>query len=655
MPRLLRILAAVALIAAACTNGDGVQPAESTSTSEAATTPTSQAPETTTSTTLDDDDRRAATAIAESYLASWAAGDWEAAAALTTNPTAAVRDAHAAWADWLLLTNAAVERTEARIAGEAVEVGYRMTVDTTALGTWSYEGTVRLVEDAGRWSVDWTPATLHPSLSENDVITVVRDWGPRGSILAHDGRPIVSGGEIHVIGVVPQWIEDLDALLTALEEVAGIPPETVTDELERPGVQPDWFLPVGDMSAAEYAAYGEELAEVPGVLIRSGQSRLSVAEPFADQIVGTTGPITAEMLEELGPPYDETSTVGRYGLELAFERSLAGAPAQEVRVVNQFGRVIDVLHSVPGAEPTDVATTLDIEAQLAAEAAVDGIDLPVALVALDLDTGAVRAAAVRPAGGFDRAFSGLYPPGSTFKIVTASALLAGGLDPEEPVDCPAEVTVDGRPFRNVDEMDLGDVPLITAFSASCNTTFAFLAAIALEQGDLEAWAARYGLGTDPILVVPAATSRFPDPPDLAGRSAAAIGQGQVLITPVHAASMAAAAVTGVWRSPWLTTDADPVVAEAFDPAIPAFLTEAMLAVVAEGTGQPAQVEGEDVRGKTGSAEFMGEDGLATHAWFVGTWSDLAFAVVVEGGGAGGRVAGPIAAEFITTLLELQSG
>jgi cell division protein FtsI/penicillin-binding protein 2 len=542
-----------------------------------------------------------------------------------------------------------------RIAGDTVEVDYTMTVGTTALGTWSYDGTVHLVQESGRWSVAWEPTTLHPSLGEGDVITVVREWGPRGAILAHDGRPIVSGGEIHVVGIVPQWIEDLDELLIALELLADIPPDTVTEELERPGVQPDWFLPVGDLSAAEFAEYGEELAGVPGVLIRSGQSRLVVAEPFADQILGTTGPITAEMLAELGPPYDETSTVGRFGLELVFEASLAGAPSQEVRIVNQFGRVIDVLHSVPGAEPTDVVTTLDIETQLAAEAAIDGVELPAALVAVDLETGAIRASAIRPSGGFDRAFSGLYPPGSTFKIVTSSALLADGLDPEEEVNCPDEVTVNGRPFRNVDEMDLGEVPLVTAFSASCNTTYAFLAATSLEPGALGTWAAHFGFGTDPALEIPAATSRFPDPPDLAGRSAAAIGQGQVLITPMHAASMAAAAVTGVWRSPWLVVGGDPTASEPFDPAIPAFLTEAMLAVVTEGTGQPAQVEGQEVRGKTGSAEFMAEDGLATHAWFVGTWSDLAFAVVVEGGGSGGRVAGPIAADFVARVLELRGG
>jgi hypothetical protein len=463
----------LALLTAGCTTGEGIDPTSATSATSAtasSTTTTSTAPQTTT-TTLDDDDRRAATAIADSYLASWAGGDWEAAAALTANPTAAVRDAHAAWADWLLLTDAAAQRTDVRIAGDTVEVDYTMTVATTALGTWSYDGTVRLVQESGRWSVAWEPATLHPSLGEGDVITVARQWNPRGAILAHDGRPIVSGGEIHVVGIVPQWIEDLDALVVALEVLADIPPGRVTDELERPGVQPDWFLPVGDLSAAEFAEYGDQLAEVPGVLIRSGQSRLAIAEPFADQIVGTTGPITAEMLAELGSPYEENSTVGRFGLELVFERSLAGAPSQEVRVVNQFGRVIDALHSVPGVEPVDVTTTLDIEAQLAAEAAIDGVDLPVALVALDLDTGAVRASAVRPIGGFDRAFSGLYPPGSTFKIVTSSALLASGLDPGGQVDCPDEVTVDGRPFRNVDDMDLGEVTLLTAFSASCNTTY----------------------------------------------------------------------------------------------------------------------------------------------------------------------------------------
>ena len=606
------LIVAGALVLAACSGAEG------TASSDPTTAPTTTAaPDTggpaATDPALDDDDRRAATAIADSYLAAWAAGDWDAAAALTGSPITEVRDAHAAWADWLLVERAEADRLDARVAGDAVDVDYRMTVDVAGLGPWSYDGTIRLVERGGRWSVDWAPSTLHPSLDENDRITVERTWGPRGAILAADGRPIVAGGEVHVIGVVPEQIDDLDTLLERLDTLVGIPPEVVTAELERPGVQPDWFLPVGDLSSALYDVFGAALEEVPGVLIRSGQSRLPVAEPFADQIVGTTGPITADQLAAWGPPYSERDTVGRSGLEALAEQTLAGTPSQEIRAVNQFGRVLEVLHTVEGAPAADLQTTLDIEAQLAAEAAVDGTDLPVAFVALDLDTGAVRAAAVRPAGGFDRAFSGLYPPGSTFKVITLSALLAGGASIEGTVDCPGEVEILGRTFRNANQDAYGEVTLAEAFAASCNTTFAWLAALELDQGALEDWAARYGFGAEPSLTVPAATSQFPATPDLAERAAAAIGQGQVLITPVHAASVAAAAITGRWRSPYLTASDTTARGPDVDPAISEALAEAMLLTVTSGTGRPAAVAGETILGKTGSAEFSTGDGIATHA------------------------------------------
>jgi cell division protein FtsI/penicillin-binding protein 2 len=602
-------------------------------------------------TTLDDDDRRAAAAIADSYFAAWSAMDWDATTALTDAPTGDVRDAHSAWRQWLLVEQVTVERRDARIAGDVVEVDYETTVTVTGLGQWTYTGTVTLQESDGRWSVVWTPSTLHPLLEEGNVLTIERSWEQRGAILAADGTPIVAGGQVHVVGVVPEQINDVEALLLALDEIAGIPPEVVTTELNRSGVQPNWFLPVADLTGDEYRLFGEDLEGVDGVVIRSGESRLSYAEPFANQLLGSIGPITADLLDAFGPPYSAISIVGRSGLELALEGDLAGSPRQEIRRVNEFGRVLDVLHTVPGAPPVDVVTTLDVDAQLAAEAAVDGTNLPAALVAIDVSTGAVRAAAVRPPGGFDRAFSGLYPPGSTFKTVTASALLASGLEPDAAVPCPGTVLVGGREFRNAGDRDLGEVPLATAFAESCNTTFAALAGANLADGELAAWAAAYGMGTDPDVTVPNAVSSFPPPPDTAGRAAAAIGQAQVLVTPLQAASIAAAAVSGRWRPPYLT--GSPAEAVPLPADVSGDLTDMLRLTVTDGTGRNAAVEGEVVRGKTGSAEYGDPDG-ATHAWFIGTWNDLAVAVVVEGGGSGGGVAAPIVADFLTRLIELRA-
>jgi cell division protein FtsI/penicillin-binding protein 2 len=354
------------------------------------------------------------------------------------------------------------------------------------------------------------------------------------------------------------------------------------------------------------------------------------------------------MLAELGEPYQVGDIVGLSGLELELESMLAGYPTIEVRRVNQFGRIAEVLHTVPGVPSTAARTTQAVDPQLAAEEAISAVDLPAAIVAVDAETGEVRAIASRPLDGFNRALAGLYPPGSTFKVVTAAALLASDLRPADPVGCPATVTIGGREFSNAGERDLGEIDLATAFAESCNTTFAELAAGALGPEGLGEMAAAFGFDVFYQVALSNPGATFGQTPEIADVAAAAIGQGGVQVTPLHQATVAAAVAAGGWRKPLLVegTPSEPI---PLDPALVADLTEMMELVVAEGTGVNAAVEGQSVSGKTGSAEYA--EGEPTHAWFIGFWDGLGIAVIVEGGGAGGQVAAPIAAEFIRNLTE----
>ncbi|MGH3441983.1 MAG: penicillin-binding transpeptidase domain-containing protein, partial [Nitriliruptorales bacterium] len=122
-------------------------------------------------------------------------------------------------------------------------------------------------------------------------------------------------------------------------------------------------------------------------------------------------------------------------------------------------------------------------------------------------------------------------------------------------------------------------------------------------------------------------------------------------SPLHMASVAAAVAAGRWQQPMLVADQEAAGAGEPLPEVET-LRELMRLVVTDGTGTAADVDGREVRGKTGTAEFgtPDEEGeLPTHAWFIGYAGDLAFAVVVEGGGGGGEVAAPIGARFLTAL------
>jgi cell division protein FtsI/penicillin-binding protein 2 len=316
--------------------------------------------------------------------------------------------------------------------------------------------------------------------------------------------------------------------------------------------------------------------------------------------------------------------------------------------VDAGGGVLSVLQEFRGGRPDPLYLTIDYAAQRAAEAAVATQSLPTALVAVDSRTGAVRAVANNPTG-YDRALLGQYPPGSTMKIVTASAALAAGRQPDEIVPCPYETRPgDSAPFTNAFGEEYGDIPFIESFAKSCNTTF-------VDQG-FELGAARLveaaeGFGFNQVydLGVPVSSSSFPLPESDTEIAAAAIGQGRVSVTPLHMATVAAAARNGTWRPPFLSGEAPAEGSHALPEPAAAVLPDFLREVVRNGTGTAAAILGRDVGGKTGTAEFGDEDPPETHAWFAGFIDDLAYAAVVEGGGIGGEVAAPLIHEFLVNL------
>jgi cell division protein FtsI/penicillin-binding protein 2 len=401
--------------------------------------------------------------------------------------------------------------------------------------------------------------------------------------------------------------------------------------------------------ARYHAVLRPKLFPIPGVFFKGGLGVLGTSTLLGAQLIGSFGEITAERLHELGAPYRVGDTVGLSGLQAAYEKRLAGSPTGKV-VIEAGNKVVSTVKRFPGRKPQPVAITIDPGVQQAAEAALAGQTLPAALVAIDVPTGQIRAVVSKPDNGFERALDGTYPPGSTFKVITSTALLAAGRTGSTPAPCPATLTVNGRPFRNFEGEASGALDLAHAFQISCNNAFIGLAD-QLPADALQKAAASFGFGVRWSLGVPSYGGTFPKPKDRAELAASAIGQGRLLASPVQMASVAAAVANGQWRAPVLTTQPAVKAATAppFDPNVVATLRSFMASVVqsggtAAGAGLPS-----DSFGKTGTAEFGSGNPPPTHAWFIGYRGNIAFAVIVEGGGVGGRVAAPLGARFLNAL------
>src|SRR5215211_6126763 len=607
--------------------------------------------------------------VAAAYLEAWGRGDWAAMQAQVATPPADFAERHTAMTEALRVTQASFVPGPATISDDRAEVPFQARLRLRALGEWPYEGRLRLVRRDDRWRVDWSPATLHPELTGDLRFQRTRTWPERAPILAADGSELAGPGAVVTVSIVGERVKDPAEVADALVEHVEVPRAAARRALADAERRPNQAVPVATLPEVDYQAVRDVIYPVPGLSFQEGVGREYDGPASARMVLGSVGPVTADDLKELGAPYQTGDQVGHgNGLEAAFERRLAGTPWGEVRLAGGDGKAVKVLHTFAGKDGQPVETTLDPLAQRAAESALDPVGKPAALVAVRPSSGELVAVVNTPVNGYNRALLGRYPPGSTFKVVTTEALLAGGLRPGDQVDCPEQAKVGGRTFGNFEDEVLGRIPFSSAFAHSCNTAFVQQAAKRLDGDELVATAARFGFGLHPSPGVPAVTSRVPPPSDRADLAAEAFGQGRVTASPLQMATVAATVAEGRWHHPTLLTgeaansgssssgsdgsgsndsggSAPATSPDPLDPAVANTLRTLMRQVVTEGTAAPANLPA-NTGGKTGTAEFGTGDPLPTHAWFIGFRGDLAFAVVVEDGGVGGEVAAPIAARFL---------
>ncbi|MFC8412957.1 penicillin-binding transpeptidase domain-containing protein [Streptomyces coelicoflavus] len=322
------------------------------------------------------------------------------------------------------------------------------------------------------------------------------------------------------------------------------------------------------------------------------------------------------------------------------------ASGETVRTEASFGKEPD-----PATADRPVRTTLDATWQSAAEKALGEADgKNASLVALRVDNGEVLALANSPSSGFNRAASGTYAPGSTFKIVTSSALLLkGAVAPDDVVNCPKYLTV-GKEFHNVETSEHPGATFRKDFTESCNTAYISLRG-KLDDGELGKVARTYfGIGQVWHAGIPTYDGSVPAPKDETEKAASMIGQGRVQANPLIMASVTATAVSGEFHQPSLTAGTeDETRTEPLPDEVVTQLRELMRATVTDGTARVlADLPGE-VGAKTGTAEVS--DDQDNNGWLVAHRGNVAVAVVVEEGVTGGGSAGPVVHSLLSAVPE----
>jgi Penicillin binding protein transpeptidase domain/Penicillin-binding Protein dimerisation domain/NTF2-like N-terminal transpeptidase domain len=591
--------------------------------------------------------------IANSYLADWARRDWTAMRALVVRPPADFTAANAAVFSNLAVTRASFTSGELTQSGGSAREPIAEHLKLAGIGTVTLHSELKLTRIDQAWWVRWSPATIAPQLAPGDQLSLQLDWAPRAQILGAGGAPLTTQAPMVIIGVEGQRIQNQSVVQAALL-AAGAPQQAITTALAGAKAHPTWFEPVFTVPMARYRQLEPTIYPVPGTVFQTIGQREPVT-PGLGLLVGSVGPITAEELHALGAPYDASSTVGQTGLEYVDEKQLAGEPGATVTAVDANGVPVGMVATIPPKAGTPVQTSINPRVQEAAEQALSGVQKTAALVAVNAATGQLLAVASNSSGAFDLALDGAYPPGSSFKLLTTTALIEGGLTPSSPASCPPQVTVDGEVFHNAEgTAPIGD--LLQAFAESCNTAFIGLATAHLSAADFTRAAALYRIGSTPHLGVAAYGGSVPAPTNAADLAATAIGQAQVLVSPLDMAMVAAAVDSGQVRAPRLVAGApdDRVPPTALPAAVVTDLHTLMAQVVATGTASGTGLP-PDTFAKTGTAQYGSGNPLPQDAWLVGfnnavlAGTDVAFAMVTVDGGEGGPTDGPVVADFLDLL------
>jgi cell division protein FtsI/penicillin-binding protein 2 len=553
-------------------------------------------------------------------------------------------------------------------SGDTANVRLNWAVDIEG-HSWKHQTSAKLVDEDGEWRVAWKPSIIEKSLAAGETFQVTRVNAERGKILGAGDQPIVTERPVIRFGIdrAQVAVDTAPDSARRLAAALGIDPAAYADQVTKAGPKAFVQALVMRRDSVPNALIGK-VADIPGARGISDDLPLAPTKGFAAALLGTVGPATKELIDKSGGRLQVGDDTGLSGLQLRYDEQLSGKPGIKVSAVPATAKAGEQTDGEPQTlfevDPTpgeDLHTTLDLRLEQKADELLANVGPASAVVAIQPSTGDILAAASGPGSkGYNTATFGQYAPGSTFKVVSALALLRSGLTPESTVPCTPTIVVDGKRFKNYSDYPsgrLGRISLRDALANSCNTAF-ISQHDRLKGTDLAQAAASLGFGVDYDIGFPAYFGQVPPPASETEGAADMIGQGKVLASPMAMAAVVASVAQGGAVTPRLLTavgdEAVPgpeaPVEHPLTPGEADQLRSMMRAVVTDGSGAVLQsVQPPPVIAKTGTAEYgspSAQGSLPTHAWMIAAQGDLAVAVFVDTGESGSQTAGPILRAFL---------
>ena len=526
------------------------------------------------------------------------------------------------------------------------------------------------------WILQIVQHSRYEEMAENNHQRTLALRAPRGVLFDRSGKVLVENRHSFNISIAREHTKDMERTIRVLAAVAGVDPAQLRQIVDRHRGEPTYrpIVAIEDASLSQVAAITARRLdfELPDVVVEEVPTRQYPADALAAHVFGYVGEANDS---QVGDGITTGAIVGQSGIERVYNKLLMGEDGARRVVVNSMGREIRTIEEEAPKEGRRVQLTIDYDLQKAAEEGFKHAGFNGSALILDPNNGEVLSLVSLPAydpndfaAGIDRAtwaslntdvlrplqnrtIQGRYSPGSTFKVVVATAALEEGLvDPDFRVNCPGGANFFGRYFLCHLRGGHGVVDMRTALEKSCNVYFYTLGNM-LGVDKIHKWAEKLGLaGTTGIDLPNEQESLVPSTEWKLKRYgerwypgetiSVSIGQGQVTVTPASLAVMISTVANGGTRvTPHIIRAVDegggwkmatpPVVADrvAFKPTTLAALHEGLWRVVnGAGTGVRARIPGRDVSGKTGTAQVISNQGrqaargsgrdLRDHGWFV---------------------------------------